>query len=83
MKILCCNVLEEIRSTCQKLFAVLENKNSKIITLLVRLQYKVPMYKVPSNKRGLIDAVETVSNTLFGTMDAKDSIYIQLKLLQN
>jgi hypothetical protein len=43
------------------------------------------MYKTPILRRGLIDAIGTISKTLFGTMDANDARTIeeQLKLLDN
>jgi len=43
------------------------------------------LYKTPNNKRGLINAIGTISKTLFGTIDANDERIIneQLNLLRN
>jgi len=44
------------------------------------------LYKTLNNKRGLIDAIGTISKTLFGTMDADNAervINEQLNLLAN
>jgi len=43
------------------------------------------LYKTSNNKRGLIDAIGTISKTLFDTMDADDERIIneQLNLLRN
>jgi len=43
------------------------------------------MYQTPNLKRGLINAIGSISKTLFGTMDAEDvkKIDEQIKLLQN
>lgn len=43
------------------------------------------MYKTTSNKRGLVDAVDTINKTLFSTMDAENARRIdeQLELLRN
>jgi len=43
------------------------------------------IYQTPNLKRGLINAIGSISKTLFGTMDAEDAERIneQIKLLQN
>jgi len=43
------------------------------------------IYQTPNLKRGLINAIGSISKTLFGTMDAEDAEKIneQIKLLQN
>ncbi|XP_024877655.1 uncharacterized protein LOC112458308 isoform X2 [Temnothorax curvispinosus] len=48
-------------------------------------QAEETIYKTNNNKRGLIDAIGTISKTLFGTMDADDAKHIQeqLELIQN
>ncbi|XP_024871226.1 uncharacterized protein LOC112454206, partial [Temnothorax curvispinosus] len=48
-------------------------------------QAEETIYKTTNNKRGLIDAIGTISKTLFGTMDADDAKHIQdqLELMQN
>ncbi|KYN09183.1 hypothetical protein ALC57_18710 [Trachymyrmex cornetzi] len=60
---------------------IFEKDNEKLSTSLNRLKI---LYKTSQNKRGLVNAIGTVSKTLFGTMDADDAkrIYEQLQLLQ-
>ncbi|KYN12203.1 hypothetical protein ALC57_15635 [Trachymyrmex cornetzi] len=60
---------------------IFEKNNEKLSTSLNQLKI---VYKATQNKRGLIDAIGTVSKTLFGTMDADDAkqIYEQLQLLE-
>jgi len=43
------------------------------------------LYRTFSDRRGLINAIETISKTLFGTMDADDARVVneQLDLLRN
>jgi len=61
---------------------MINKDNAKLALLLTHLR---ALYKTPNNKRGLIDAIDTVSKTLFGTMDADDEKIIneQLNLLAN
>jgi len=61
---------KETRRNCKNALQILHRENEKIITAAERLQL---IYKRPVLKRGLIDAIGTVSKTLFGTMDAEDS----------
>jgi len=48
---------------------MINKDNAKLALLLTHLR---ALYKTPNNKRGLIDVIDTVSKTLFGTIDADD-----------
>ena len=81
-KELCNNVNDDDREACNNILDIAERSNAKLTQLLLRLQ---TMYKVTTSRRGLIDAVGTVSKTLFETMDADDEkrIQEQIDLIQN
>jgi len=64
---------------CQNIFKILEKDNIKLTRLILCLQ---TIYKATNVKRGLIDAIGTISKTLFGTIDTGDTRKIQLELLQ-
>jgi len=78
----CKNLIGNIHQTCTNILQIIHKDNAKLARLLTHLR---AVYKTPSNKRGLIDAIGTVSKTLFGTMDAGDEKIIneQLNLLAN
>ncbi|KAL6256686.1 hypothetical protein P5V15_012805 [Pogonomyrmex californicus] len=48
---------------------IIEKENTKLITLLTQVE---TLYKTTDKRRGLLDAVGSVSKILFGTMDADD-----------
>jgi len=60
----------------------MDKDNTKLTLLMDRLN---TIYQTPNLKRGLINAIGSISKTLFGTMDAEDAEKIdeQIKLLQN
>jgi len=60
----------------------MDKDNTKLTLLMDRLN---TIYQTPNLKRGLINAIESIGKTLFGTMDAEDAERIdkQLQLLQN
>ncbi|XP_071643595.1 uncharacterized protein [Temnothorax longispinosus] len=75
-------IAKDTQQTCKNILHTIEKNNKKLTQLLTRLQ---TIYKTNNNKRGLIDAIGTISKTLFGTMDADDAKHIQeqLELIQN
>jgi len=48
---------------------MINKDNAKLALLLTHLR---ALYKIPNDKRELIDTIGTISKTLFGTMDADD-----------
>ncbi|XP_024885827.1 uncharacterized protein LOC112463592, partial [Temnothorax curvispinosus] len=82
IKNLCDRVKDDNRVICNNILRITEDDNTKLTQLIIRLQ---TIYKVPTSRRGLLDAIGTISKTLFGTMDADDEKHIQeqLELMQN
>jgi len=78
----CKTLIENVQQTCTNVLQII-NKDSDKLTLL--LSHLRALYNPPNNKRGLIDAIGTVSKTLFETIDADDEKIIneQLTLLRN
>jgi len=78
----CKNLIGNVQQTCMNILQIIHRDHSKLTLLLTHLR---ALYKTPNNKRGLIDAIGTISKTLFGTMDADDERIIneQLNLLAN
>jgi len=68
--------------TCQNVMRIIQKDEAKLTLQLTHLR---ALYKNPSDRRGLINAVGMISKTLFGTMDADDAKIIneQLELLRN
>ncbi|KAL6266162.1 hypothetical protein P5V15_003022 [Pogonomyrmex californicus] len=56
---------------------IIERKNTKLITLLTQVE---TLYKTTDKRRGLLNAVGSVSKILFGTMDADDQKLIDEQL---
>lgn len=79
---ICNNVQGDVQQTCQNILSIIEKDNKKLTYLILSLQ---TMYKTTNNKRGLVNAIGTISKTLFGTMDAEDAQRIdeQLELIRN
>jgi len=78
----CNTLIGNVQQTCSNVLQMINKDNAKLALLLTHLR---ALYKTPNNKRGLIDAISTVSKTLLGTMDADDERIIneQLNLLVN
>ena len=87
------NFIKEAEELCKKLqdknkplwentVRIIKKDNLKLISLLSRLNM---MYQAPVSKRGLINAIGSISKTLFGTMDDEDAKTIneQIKMLQD
>jgi len=81
-KKVCKKLNEEIQPTCQNIIHVIDKDNTKLTQLILRLN---TIFQTPNLKRGLINAIGSISKTLFGTMDADDAEKIdkQLQLLHN
>jgi len=79
---LCEKIHENIQPTCQNVMQVIEKNSAKLRSLIERLN---TLYQIPKLKCGLINVIESISKTLFGTMDAENATLIneQIKLLQN
>jgi len=77
----CNTFIGNVQQTCSNVLQMINKDNAKLALLLTHLR---TLYKTSNNKRGL-DAIGTVSKTLFGTMDADDERIIneQLNLLAN
>jgi len=73
---------KNIQPTCQNVMQVIEKNSAKLKLLIECLN---TLYQTPKLKRSLINVIESISKTLFGTMDAKDVTLINetIKLLQN
>jgi len=82
MKDHCQTLIGNIQQTCINVLQIIDKDNAKLALLLTHLR---TVYKNSNKRRGLIDAIGTISKTLFGTMDADDEKVIneQLKLLAN
>jgi len=78
----CQTLIGNVQQTCMNILQIIHKDHAKLTLLLTQLR---ALYKTPNNKRGLIDAIGTISKTLFGTMDADDERIIneQLNLLAN
>jgi len=78
----CNTLIGNVQQTCSNVLQMINKDNAKLALLLTHLR---ALCKTPNNKRGLIDAIGTVSKMLFGTMDADDEKIIneQLNLLAN
>jgi len=78
----CDTLIGNVHQTCVNVLRIINKGTDKLTVLLTHLR---TLYKTPNNKRGLIDAIGTISKTLFGTMDADDERVIneQLDLLRN
>jgi len=78
----CDALIGNTHQTCMNILRIIRKGSTKLTTLLTHLR---TLYKTPTSKRGLIDAIGTISKTLFGTMDADDERVIneQLDLLRN
>jgi len=78
----CKTLIGNIHQMCTNVLQIIHKDSAKLTLLLTHLR---TLYKTPNNKRGLTDAIDTVSKTLFGTMDADDEKIIneQLNLLRN
>jgi len=82
MKDHCQTLIGNIQQTCTNVLQIIDKDNAKLALLLTHLR---TVYKNSNKRRGLIDAIGTISKTLFGTMDADDEKVIneQLNLLAN
>jgi len=71
-----------VQQTCQNIIKIIQKHEAK---LTLRLTHFRALYKVPSNRRRLINAIGTISKTLFSTMDTDDARVVneQLDLLRN
>ncbi|KYN12072.1 hypothetical protein ALC57_15763, partial [Trachymyrmex cornetzi] len=58
------------QETCANMMQILDKENSQLTASLAQLR---TLYNANTNKRGLINAIGTISKTLFGTMDAEDA----------
>ncbi|KYN29314.1 hypothetical protein ALC57_01254, partial [Trachymyrmex cornetzi] len=67
---------------CVNMMQILDKENSQLTASLAHMR---TLYNANTNKRGLINAIGTISKTLFGTMDAEDAQRIneQLQILQD
>jgi len=71
-----------IQQTCQNIMKIIQKDEAK---LTLQLTHLIALYKTSSSRRGLINAIGTISKTLFGIMDADDTRTVnkQLDLLRN
>lgn len=78
----CEKMIGNLQDTCTNLMRIIKKENDRLETLLSQMKI---LYKTPNLKRGLINAIGTISKTLFGTMDAEDekTIYEQLEIINN
>jgi len=58
------------KQICDNTIQIINKDNNKLISLIGRLNV---MYQTPVSKQGLINVIESISKTLFGTMDAEDA----------
>jgi len=67
---------------CTNVLQIIHKDKAKLALLLTHLR---ALYKNSNKKHGLIDAISTISKTLFGAMDADNEKMIneQLNLLAN
>ncbi|XP_025075738.1 uncharacterized protein LOC112553060 [Pogonomyrmex barbatus] len=74
----CRKVIGNAQLGCRNIMRIIERKNTKLITLLTQVE---TLYKTTDKRRrGLLDAVGSVSKILFGTMDADDQKLIDEQL---
>jgi hypothetical protein len=73
---------EAKKKTAKNSLQLLHRENEKTIAAVDRLHL---IYKRPVSKRGLIDAIGTISKMLLGTIDANDARIIseQMELTQS
>jgi len=78
----CKKLTGNTRQTCQNTMRIIQKDETRLTLQLTQLR---AIYKNPSEKRGLINAIGMIGKTLFGTMDADDAKVIdeQLELLRN
>ncbi|KAL6255626.1 hypothetical protein P5V15_012874 [Pogonomyrmex californicus] len=76
-EIQCRKVIGNAQLGCRNIMRIIERKNTKLITLLTQVE---TLYKTTDKRRGLLDAVGSVSKILFGTMDADDQKLIDEQL---
>jgi len=78
----CERLTGDTRQTCQNIMRIIHKDEAKLTLQLTHLR---TLYRIPSDRRGLINAIGMISKTLFGTMDADDAKIVneQLELLRN
>jgi len=78
----CVKLTGNIQQTCQNIMRILHKDEAKLTLQLTHLR---ALYRNPSDRRGLFNAIGMISKTLFGTMDADDAKTVneQLEMLRN
>jgi len=65
-----CKRLTKTSNRRQNIMKIIQKDEAK---LTLQLTYLRALYKNPSDRRRLINAIRMISKTLFGTMDADDA----------
>ncbi|KAL6257845.1 hypothetical protein P5V15_011440 [Pogonomyrmex californicus] len=73
----CGKIIGNAQLVCRNIMRIIDKENTKLITLLTQVE---TLYKMIDKRRGLLDAVGSVSKILFGTMDADDRKLIDEQL---
>jgi len=78
----CKRLTGNTQQTCQNIMKIIEKDEAKLTLQFTHLR---ALYKNPSDRRRLFNAIGMISKTLFGTMDADDAKIVnkQLEMLRN
>jgi len=78
----CKTLIRNVQQTCANILQITHKDSDKLALLLTHLR---ALYKTSNNKRELIDTIDTISKTLFDTMDADDERVINIfnQLIKN